>query len=127
MVVCAIRGILSQRLVRTLCHQCKKPYTPPAEALKRMGLESEDGRQFFKPEGCGACMQQGYWGRTGVFEILTVDAAINKAILAKKTAREIFDLARKKQDFRTLRQFGMDMVAQGITSIEEVLRVLPTL
>ena len=87
MVVSAIRGILSQRLVRTLCHQCKKPYTPPAEALKRMGLESEDGRQFFKPEGCGACMQQGYWGRTGVFEILTVDAAINKAILAKKTPR----------------------------------------
>jgi type IV pilus assembly protein PilB len=127
MIVSAIRGIVSQRLVRVLCHHCKQAYTPPKEALDRLGLSVEDGALFYKPEGCGSCMQQGYWGRTGVFEILGVDGEVNKAILTRKSSGEIFALARERQNFRTLRQFGMDLVSQGITSVEEVLRVLPSI
>jgi type IV pilus assembly protein PilB len=127
MIVSAIRGIVSQRLVRVLCHHCKQAYTPPKEALDRLGLSVEDGALFYKPEGCGSCMQQGYWGRTGVFEILGVDGEVNKAILTRKSSGEIFALARERQNFRTLRQFGMDLVSQGVTSVEEVLRVLPSI
>src|SRR5262249_28937951 len=99
---------------------------PPKEALERLGLSAE-GSTFFKPQGCGACMQQGYWGRTGVFEILAVEREVNKAILARKSPGEIFAIARDTQNFRTLREFGMDLVSQGITTVEEVLRVLPTI
>jgi type II secretory ATPase GspE/PulE/Tfp pilus assembly ATPase PilB-like protein len=127
MVVSAIRGIVSQRLVRMLCHHCKIAYTPPKEALDRLGLTIDGDATLFRPQGCGDCMQQGYWGRTGVYELLTVDGEVNKAILARKSPGEIFTLAREKQNFRTLKQFGMDLVSQGITTVEEVLRVLPSI
>lgn len=126
LIVSAVRGFVSQRLVRVLCHHCKASYTPPKEALERLGLSCEADAVFYKPVGCGACLLQGYWGRTGVFEILTVDGEINKAILARKSAGEILALARERQNFKSLRQFGMNLVEQGITSVEEVLRVLPT-
>jgi general secretion pathway protein E len=126
MIVSAIRGIVSQRLVRVLCHHCKQSYAPPKEALDHLGLTASSEQLFFRPEGCTACMQQGYWGRTGVFEILVLDPEINRAILARKPSGELFSLAREKQGFRTLKAFGMDVVSQGITSVEEVLRVLPS-
>jgi general secretion pathway protein E len=126
LIVSALRAVVSQRLVRVLCHQCKQVYTPPLEALKRLGLQAEEGQTFYKPVGCGACMQQGYWGRTGVFELLGLNNEVNKLILEKKPAGEVFAKA-SAQGFKTLKQDGMNLVTQGITTIEEVLRVLPSL
>ncbi len=126
LIVSSVRGIVSQRLIRVLCHACKVAYNPPKEALRNLGLPAEDAATFYKPQGCSACMQQGYWGRSGVFELLIVDGEINRAILARKSSGEIFGLAKEQQGFLTLKSSGMNLVTQGITSIEEVLRVLPS-
>lgn len=126
LIASALRGVVSQRLVRTLCHHCKEAYTPPVEALQRLGLPAAQDTQFFKPVGCPSCQQQGYWGRTGVFELLALDNTLNRMILAKQTSGDLFQAATKA-GFNTLKTHGMELVCQGITSVEEVLRVLPQL
>jgi type II secretory ATPase GspE/PulE/Tfp pilus assembly ATPase PilB-like protein len=126
LIASALRGVLSQRLVRTLCHHCKEAYTPPVEALQRLGLPATGDMQFFKASGCGSCGQQGYWGRTGVFEMLAIEKTLNQMILTKTGGGDLFEAATQK-GFRTLKNHGMELVQQGITTVEEVLRVLPSL
>ncbi len=121
----ALRAVVAQRLVRLLCHQCKLPYTPPQDALVRLGLDVEEGRTLFKPNGCVSCMQQGYWGRTGVFELLALDNNLVNLVIRKAPIPELFGAARER-GFKTLKDNGLDLAAQGLTSIEEVLRVLPS-
>ncbi|MBI5631502.1 MAG: Flp pilus assembly complex ATPase component TadA [Elusimicrobia bacterium] len=126
LVASALRAVLSQRLVRLLCHQCKIAYRPSPEIIAKLGLTSIDpDTQLFKPNGCTACVQQGYWGRTGIYELLTMDNELNSLIMAKRLPSEIF-FSAKKMGFKTMQQHGMELVAQGLTSLEEILRVLPT-
>lgn len=127
LVVSALRGVLSQRLLRMLCHHCKQAFRPPADALARLGLPAEGEGTFFRPVGCASCQQQGYWGRTGVFEFLPLRNSLNRLILERRPPGELFEAARKDFGFRTLKEHGMALAAQGVTSVEDVLRVLPSL
>ena len=118
----AVKGIVSQRLVRRICPNCRKSYTPSAEEAELMGMKPSADLKFYKGEGCGDCFNTGYRGRTGVFEILEVTPAMRRAI----HARSLKDLEASAADanFRPLMDNCRDLVLEGVTSAEEVHRVM---
>jgi type II secretory ATPase GspE/PulE/Tfp pilus assembly ATPase PilB-like protein len=122
-------GVVSQRLVRTLCNQCKTSFdlgiAPHTFDEVRQYLGPDEGKVLYGPKGCPACQMMGYGGRTGVFEIMRVTRRIRDLIAENRPTKEIRDaaLADKMLEFR---QSALLKVARGITSIEEVFRVIPT-
>ena len=120
-------SVLAQRLVRVLCSECRLAYTPDKYELDALGVRAENmGKyKFFKPVGCAHCNHMGYRGRTGVHELLLVNDMIRDAILARKTSGEIRRSARESSELVTMREDGFYKVLKGITSFEEVSRVVP--
>ena len=121
-------GVVAQRLVRLLCPDCKKGFTFSREDILRsipdfpLGPD-EKSVTLYKPVGCMACNNTGYRGRIGVFEFLTVSEPIQKLILEKASANAIREVAIS-EGMETLRQDGLMKVKQGLTSMEELLRVV---
>jgi len=123
LVSASLSGVLAQRLVRVICHRCKEPCDPQVGLLEDAELHKlEDKSTFYKGAGCSACNQTGYKGRTGIFELMTVTEDIREAMLHKPTARQLYELAREA-GLRTLREEGIRRAAEGITTLEEVVRV----
>ena len=116
-------GVLAQRLVRRLCADCKRPVKMKSNDVKRLGLKSDlEGRTIFEPGGCDKCLQTGYKGRTGVFELMTVGEELGSRIARSDDAREL-RVAARKQGMRTLMEDAARKVLQGSTSLEEAFRV----
>ena len=119
--------IVAQRLIRKLCTNCKQPHDIPKEALVRLGLiESPDEDIVVykaSEKGCEVCNNTGYKGRTAVHEIMEIDEELRKLIIKGGTADDLRDLAVKK-GMRTLYKSGLIKVKKGITSLEEINRVL---
>lgn len=109
----------AQRLVRTVCPYCKEPYQPPEQALKQFGLADPDGADFQRGKGCFNCMNTGYKGRIGVFEILLIDQVVQDMIVRKQPAQEITRVARQEGRLRTLKEDAAYKVLKGITTLEE--------
>ena len=124
LVSSSVEGILAQRLIRLLCNKCKQEYKPDAQTLKKMGLESLIGVTIYKPgEGCEECRHTGYHGRTGIYELfITNDETIKQLILDRAPAGVINKKARSL-GMVTLKEDGCQKIKEGLTSIEEVLRV----
>lgn len=110
---------IAQRLVRKVCPYCKKPYKPPQAALEYWGMDRLEGANFVRGTGCFNCMDKGYRGRTGIYEILVIDEAIQDMILSKKSAQEITRAARHAGLLTTLMEDAAKKVAEGITTLEE--------
>ena len=117
----AVKGIVSQRLLRKVCPHCKKSYTPSLEEQAALGLAPGNYR-FYKGEGCGECFGTGYRGRTGSFEILTINPAIRRAIHSR-SLKEL-EAAMELTDFHPMIENCRKLVLDGVTSSEEVQRVL---
>ncbi|MBN2397146.1 MAG: Flp pilus assembly complex ATPase component TadA [Deltaproteobacteria bacterium] len=109
----------AQRLMRTVCPYCKEPYTPSPDALRAWGLDRVEGADFQRGAGCTQCMNSGYKGRTGIFEVLQIDEEIQEMILKGKTAQEITREAKEAGKLRTLKDDAADRVVRGITTLEE--------
>lgn len=124
LVASSVLGIIGQRLVRTICHECGRPYTPEDEELEKVGLTKAalHGKQVFRPVGCPSCMETGYAGRCGIHEAMIVTDAIRNELMKGSDATQIKKVA-VEQGMRTLREDAALKVTQGITSIAEVLRV----
>ena len=118
----AVKGIISQRLVRRICPNCRKSYTPSEEEAELMGLTPSPDLKFYRGEGCSDCFNTGYRGRTAVFEILEMTPAMRRAI----HARSLKDLEKTMTDthFRPLIDNCRQLVLDGVTSTDEVHRVL---
>lgn len=116
--------IMAQRLIRTVCKDCARKYTPEEAELKRIGLTLEDlkGRQIFRPVGCPNCLETGYAGRTGIHEILMMQDAIRSEMMKGSDASTIRKVAQHG-GMRTLREDAAQKVLMGWTTIEEILRV----
>lgn len=119
----ALKGVIAQRLVRKICPDCRKAYTPDDDELDRLGLERTEGMQFYKGEGCPTCFHTGYKGRTGVFEILLVNREIRKEIIGRADHDEILATARK-DGFKTLSERCLELVRSGETTAEEAIRTI---
>lgn len=124
LIASSVNAILAQRLVRTICPHCKESYKPTIKFLSDLGLHSKDLKKgkLYRGRGCEKCLNTGYMGRIGIYELLEVDAQIRKMILAHADSNEIKDYAISK-GMVTLLQDGLQKAAQGITTVEEVLRV----
>ena len=103
---------------------CKKPADVPAEILKLNHIPAEEfeGTKFFEPRGCSKCNGMGYRGRAALMEIMLVNEEIRELILGEGNAAAIRDAA-SKTGMATLRDVGLEYVRQGLTSIEEIIRV----
>ena len=110
---------IAQRLVRRVCDYCKKPYQPPPEALTFWELDKLDDAVFLQGTGCFNCMDKGYRGRTGVYEVLIIDEMVQDMILGRSSAQEITRAAQKAGKLRTLREDAAQKVLDGITTLEE--------
>jgi len=109
----------AQRLVRTICPYCRERYQPPKAALIAVGLDGADGANFMRGKGCNQCLNTGYKGRTGVFEVLINDEMIQRMILEKRSAQEITLEARANGKLRTLKEDAAAKVLLGVTTLEE--------
>jgi type IV pilus assembly protein PilB len=121
----AVVGIVSQRLVKTLCEKCKEPYEADYSEKKMLGMEEEETLVLHKPVGCNAC-NAGYSGRAAVHEIMPVNEEIRKLIDSGATTDKIRDEALR-QGMTTLFRSSLALAEQGKTSFEEVMRVGYTL
>ena len=122
----SVIGVLAQRLVRSICPNCKAPYRVDMEVLKELSQvisKPKEPPTVYKGKGCKNCKQSGYWGRTGIFELLIVNEKIKRLISEKAPAQVIRDTARETVGMISLREDGLKKVLKGITTLDEVDRV----
>ncbi len=123
LVASALRAILAQRLVRRLCSHCKKTYTPDSSEISWLQHKHiTPNQQFWRGEGCQNCNYTGYSGRIGVFELLVMNRELADA-LRRSDAEGFAIAARNNEGFRPLGDMALDYAMQGLTSIEEVIKV----
>ncbi len=124
LIASTVNAILAQRLIRVICPHCKEEYQPTPEMLKRIGLEESScrGRKIYRGRGCSKCLQTGYKGRCGIFELLLMTQEMKSLILKTSDANQIKKRA-VENGMITLASDGAMKVLQGITTIEEVYRV----
>ncbi len=124
LITSSVNGVLAQRLVRTLCPQCKAAYEPDEALLARTGLGRfvARGQRIYRAVGCAACGQTGYRGRTGIHELLLLDDAMRHAILDGQDANSLHQLAQRA-GMHSLHEDGLRKVAAGVTALDEVARV----
>jgi len=116
-------GVVAQRLVRKLCRTCRQTYDPDVKERRLLGMTPTEPAAIFRAVGCEQCDYQGYRGRNGILELLKIDAGIDELVARRATAREILTAARAK-GFRTLADDGVRLVRAGMTSLDELMRVV---
>jgi type II secretory ATPase GspE/PulE/Tfp pilus assembly ATPase PilB-like protein len=125
-----VSGVVNMRLVRKLCDECKQAYAPPAEVVKQLGAKIE---ALYRPPQpipgekpkppCEKCAGIGYYGRTGIFEVLVVNDVVRQTLITNPKL-DALRLAARKAGMRTLQEEGILLAAKGVTSLPELMRVL---
>ncbi|MEE8329956.1 MAG: type II secretion system ATPase GspE [Thermodesulfovibrionia bacterium] len=121
LVSSSLVGVLAQRLVRVICTSCKEPFIPPQEIIEKSEL-SEQNITTYHGAGCGECRHTGYKGRIGIFEFMEITDEIRQFVL-EKTSTDIIRRKAMSLGMQVLRECGWQKVREGITTVEEVLRV----
>ena len=122
LVSSTVRAILAQRLIRRLCPKCKKAVKPTAMLRKKLKIQDDYNGELFKPVGCSTCRDSGYSGRAGVYELLIPNDEISDLVNKHANSREIEKVAIKN-GMTTLNESAREYVLDGITSIEEMMRI----
>ena len=118
-------GIMAQRLARRICQACKKPYEPDEVTLKYLGIPAGSKPIFYKSEGCPVCKNGGYKGRVGIYEVMRLNDDLRRLIASEAEEAKIRDAARAN-GMKTLIEYGVELIKDGQTSVEELLRVVAT-
>lgn len=118
----ALDSVLAQRLARRLCDHCKEPYEPSEHLVEQAGWQTAPD-EIYRAAGCKVCSQTGYRGRVAVHELMLVDEEIERLAVAR-VSTDTLRRAAIEAGMRTLREDGMEKVAKGVTSFEEILRVI---
>ncbi|MCA9322843.1 MAG: type II/IV secretion system protein, partial [Planctomycetes bacterium] len=123
LISATLEAVIAQRLVRTICSECKTSYVPPSEVIDELELTSSqvDGATFYTGKGCDNCYGTGYRGRMALFEILVVTERIKEAIIQRISASKLAEIARS-EGMRTLRESGLLAIFDGRTTPEEIVR-----
>jgi type IV pilus assembly protein PilB len=123
----AVDCVLAQRLARRLCKTCKEPYTATREMLRKNDFPPEvldrDDVTLYRAKGCSRCNTTGYKGRLGLYEVMIVSEAVRRLTVERKSSDEISRVA-EAEGMKSLREDGIDKVLQGLTSVEEIARVI---
>jgi type II secretory ATPase GspE/PulE/Tfp pilus assembly ATPase PilB-like protein len=112
--------VIAQRLVRKICPRCKEEYKPRKEELLFFGLDELEGVTFYRGRGCDHCLGTGYKGRTVIAEILIVSPQVAQLIAEGASG---FEIARRTK-FKSIKEDGIEKAMKGITTLEEVFRVI---
>jgi type II secretory ATPase GspE/PulE/Tfp pilus assembly ATPase PilB-like protein len=124
----ALVGVIAQRLVRKVCPECRIDYKPDAALLRQLGLPATGKgrpRAFYRGEGCEHCFHTGYYGRTGIFEVLPMSEEV-KDLIYRETTKEVLGQTARDLGMQSLRQSGLNRLLDGTTSVEEYFRVIWT-
>ncbi len=124
----SLSAVLAQRLARRLCPHCKEPYHPNPDFLKKAGLSTEKVKEFFRPptnpeETCTHCGGLGYRGRVGVFELLNINERM-RDMIRDKAAMSAIKAEARKDGMLYMKEEGLRLVVRGVTSVDELLRVV---
>jgi type IV pilus assembly protein PilB len=124
-IASALVGVVAQRLVRRLCVHCRRQYTPPADVLRSLNLSDTDAAAipFYKSTGCDQCNHTGYRGRIGIYEVMRVTDKLRRLISARSTEDQLREAA-VSGGMITLGEDGLAKVKSGVTTPEELLRVV---
>ncbi len=124
LITSTVLGFMAQRLVRVICKSCKESYKPTDKDLMALGISRKElkGGVLYRGKGCSACLNSGYKGRTGIYELLVMDDDVKKAVLQGADANKIKEIALKN-GLSTLRDYGKIKVLEGVTTTDEVVRV----
>ncbi|RZO85490.1 MAG: type II secretion system protein GspE [Oceanococcus sp.] len=114
-------GLIAQRLIRTLCHDCREAYTPDAAECRLLDIPADNPPQIYRARGCDKCRNTGYTGRNGIQEVIAVDDAMRTMIHDGASEQTMEKHARQR--FPSLRAEGRAKILEGVTTIEEVVRV----
>lgn len=112
----------AQRLVRRICPNCKEEWVPEPEIFEKLGIESMEGVPFYKGQGCDRCKRRGYLGRAAILEVLPISESIRRLII-KRASAAVIKSQGMNEGMKTLRMVGIEKAREGITTLEEVLRV----
>jgi general secretion pathway protein E len=125
LIASTVTGFLSQRLVRVLCPDCRQPETIDLNLLSDEGIDTHlfQGKTVYRPQGCTTCQNTGYRGRMGIFEMIRVDDLVRKMVIEKRDASYIRDQCIS-MGMKTMLDDGVEKVILGLTSLDEVLRVI---
>ena len=129
LVSSTVISVLAQRLLRRVCAACAQPAHPSPGDLQRLGYSPDAiaGAHFRSGQGCNACGYTGYRGRVGIFELLVLDEMVRNAVLEQRTSFEIRNISIESSGLVTLLEDGIVKAADGVTTLEEILRCLPRL
>jgi len=125
LICSSVLAIVAQRLIRKICPSCKESYVLPQDIARKAGLgkmAEKSTVELFRGKGCKHCFQTGYRGRVGITEIMVLSSQIKELILARVGEFKIKHAARQ-EGMRTMREDGLGKALEGLTSLEEVLRV----
>lgn len=124
LVASSLIGVVSQRLARRICPRCKTTVEVSGELLRRYGLHLElDTVTLYRGEGCDHCRYTGYRGRVGIYELMRIDDEVRELVVKRASAIEIRDASRRK-GMKTLMEDALEKVLEGVTSLEEAVRVV---
>jgi len=123
LITATLEAVIAQRLVRRICEQCKREFTPTEDMLMELNLRPSDvrGKRFCYGPGCDICNNTGYRGRMAIFEILVLDDEIREIVMGEGSTQAIREAAMRR-GMRSLRQSGLLTIYDGDTTIEEVVR-----
>ena len=127
LITSTVRAVLAQRLVRVICPSCKTAYQPSAQEISDFGFDKKSlkGGKLFRGSGCEECVGTGYRGRAGIYSMMVLDHSVQRSVLRGDDAEQITQAAResKTHPMMSLYQYGLRKVVEGVTTIEEVVRV----
>ena len=128
LITSSLEAILAQRLVRTICPNCKEEYMPEPGALEDLGisLDLAKTKKFYRGAGCSKCSHTGYRGRTGVFELLIMNDEL-RSLVIDKSHTEVIKKMAIESGMKTILEDGLQKIYNGVTTIEEVLKELQTM
>ena len=119
----ALIGVMAQRLLRSVCPQCKTTYVAPPNVLKQFGIKTEERIRLARGRGCSACFDSGYKGRLAIHEIVATDPELQRLIVSNP-AKDQLDAYMSAREVDTLLDDGIDRALKGLTTFEEVVRVV---
>ncbi len=122
LVSSSLACVLAQRLVRVICPHCKESYVPSKQELNYLGIDPPPS-ELYRGKGCEKCLDKGYLGRTGIYELLEITPDVRTMIAERKDAQAIKAAAVRSAGFNSLQKNALDKILKGITTVEEVIRV----
>ena len=122
LVAYAVNGVIAKRLVRKVCPDCRTAYAPDKEQLEYLGLEGVQA-QYIRGKGCDTCDETGYYGRTGLFEVLEFDNKL-RSLIVERAPMDTLQSYVESKGLKTLKQDAVEKILSGITTAEEVIKVV---